>query len=130
MNDITDFEAWLREGCAATAIYLPDADCVEYVSEDTTSVYRRVDPFLTIIYDETNTLPIGFKLKGFKKVLESIREKYKLDEQGFVELVTVLEAICTQLGDELVSDPDRKKAYAAAAKLAGDVKLYDLPLAA
>lgn len=130
MNEITDLEAWLQQDCAGTAIYLPDADCVEYVSEDTTTVYRRVDPFLTLIYDETNAIVIGFKLKGFKKVLESIREKLNLDEQGFVELVTVVETICSQLGEELFSDPCRKTAYQAAAKLASGVKLYDLPLAA
>jgi hypothetical protein len=130
MNDITDFDAWLRQGCAAAAIYLPDADCVEYVSEDTTTVYRRVDPFLTLIYDETNAIVIGFKLKGFKKVLESIRAKLNLDDQGFIELVTVVETVCKQLGDELFSDPKRKSAYDAAAKLARDVKLYDLPKAA
>jgi hypothetical protein len=123
MNEIVDLDAWLRSDCAAVAVYLPDADCVEYVSEDTTAVYRRVDRLLTLIYDETGEIPIGFKLKGFRKVLESIRDRLELDNQGFVKLVGVVEAICTQLGDELVSDPRRKTAYAAASKLAGDVRL-------
>ncbi len=130
MNIITDLETWLHDDCGTNAVYLADADCVEYIHEDTTTVYRRVDRILTLIYDETNTIPIGFKLKGFKRVLDSIRERYNLDEQGFVELVTVFEAVCSQIGDELFADADKKNAYAAASKLARDVKLYDLPLAA
>lgn len=130
MNEITDLDTWLHEDCGQVAIYLSDADCVEYVSEDTTTVFRRVDTFLTLIYDETNAIPVGFKLKGFKVILDSIRDEFKLDEQGFVELVTVLETVCSRLGDEIFSDPKRKKAYAAASKLAREVKLYDLPVAA
>lgn len=130
MNDIVDLETWLHDECASVAVYLPDADCVEYVSEDTTTVFRRIDPLLTLIYDETNAIVIGFKLKGFKQMLESLRDEFNLDEQGFVELVTVLERVCSTIGDELFSDPVRKQAYAAASKLARDVKLYDLPLAA
>lgn len=123
MNDIVDLDAWLRADCAAIAVYLADADCVEYVSEDTTAIYRRIDRLLTLIYDETGEIPIGFKLKGFRKILESIRNRLELDDQGFVRLVGVVEAVCTQIGEELISDPKRKAAYAAASKLAGDVKL-------
>ena len=129
MNEITDLEAWLRSECAPIAVYLADADCVEYVSEDTTTIYDRVDTFLTLIYDETGEIPIGFKLKGFKKILNSIRDRLELDEDGFVGLVCVVESICTEIGDELVGDPKRKAKYAAASKLARDVKV-ELPLAA
>lgn len=130
MNEITDLDTWLHGECARVAVYLPDADCVEYVSEDTTTVFHRIDPILTLIYDETNAIPIGFKLKGFKKILDSIREQFKLDEQGFVELVTVFEAVISEIGDKIFADPKRKQAYDAASKLAREVKLYDLPLAA
>lgn len=129
MNDFTDLEAWLQQDCAPIAVYLADADCVEYVSEDTTTIFRRVDRLLTVIYDETGEIMIGFKLKGFKKILHSIRERLELDDEGFVGLVSVVESICTEIGDELVGDPKRKAAYAAASKLAKDVRL-DLPLAA
>lgn len=130
MNEITELEAWLRSDCEAIAVYFSDADCVEYVSEDTTCIYRRVDQILTLIYDETNAIPIGFKLKGFKRILETMRERYQLNDSQFVELVQVLESICTTVGEEMFSDSHRKSAYDAAAKLAKDVKLYDLPLAA
>ncbi len=130
MTHISDLDSWLHDECGRVAIYLEDADCVEYVSEDTTTVYSRVDPLLTLVYDETNAIVIGFKLKGFKRVLDSIRVGLNLDESGFVELVAVLEAVVSQFGDEIFSDPSRKKAYAAASKIAKDVKLYDLPLAA
>ncbi len=129
MNKLTDLETWLQQDCAAIAVYLSDADCVEYVSEDTTTIYRRIDRLLTLVYDETGEILIGFKLKGFKKILHSIRDRLELDDDGFVGLVCVVESICTELGDELVGDPKRRSAYAAASKLAKDVRL-DLQMAA
>ena len=129
MNELTDFEAWLAQDCAPVAVYLDDADCVEYVREDTTTIYRRVDQLLTLIYDETNEILIGFKLKGFKRILHDIRDRLSLDEDGFVTLVSVLESVCTDIGDELIHDPKRQSAYAAASKLAKDVRI-DLDLAA
>lgn len=129
MNEITDFEAWLAHECAPVAVYLDDADCVEYVREDTTTIYRRIDQLLTLIYDETNEILIGFKLKGFKRIIHDIRDRLDLGDDGFVTLVSVVESVCTQLGDELIQDPRRQSAYAAASKLARDVKI-DLDLAA
>jgi hypothetical protein len=129
MNEITDFDAWLAKDFAPVAVYMDDADCVEYVREDTTSVYRRVDQLLTLIYDETNEIPIGFKLKGFKRILLDIRDRLSLCDDGFASLVGVLELVCTEIGDELIQDPKRRSAYAAASKLAKDVRI-DLDLAA
>lgn len=130
MNDMTDLDAWLSSDAPPAAVYFPDADCVEYVAEDTTAIYRRIDGFLTLVYDETGVIPIGFKFKGFKKVMEDMLKKHHLGENGFVELVSVLESVCAKIGEELFADHRRKKAYEAAAKLAKNVKLHDLPKAA
>lgn len=130
MNEITDLETWLHADCQPTAVYFADADCVEYVAEDTTCVYRRVDAFLTLIYDETNEIVVGFKLKGFRRMLDAIRAELDLGESGYVMLVSVLEAVVSKLGNDVIGDTRRRSAYMAAAKLARDVKLYDYPLAA
>jgi|GEM_PF-6799690 len=130
MTEITDIEAWLHAKGQPTAVYLADSDCVEYVAEDTTAVYERVDEWLTLIFDETSIIPIGFKLKGFRNVFEKLKPELGWNDGQFVQLVAVVERICTSLGDEAIEDVRRRQSYAAAAKLAKDVVLYDLPLAA
>jgi len=130
MNDIADMDQWLLGEFEPTAVYFSDADCVEYLREETLCVHRRIDELLTLIYDETNAIPVGFKLKGFKHILDRMRERFDLSHEQFVELVAVLEAVCTDIGEELFSDSQRHSAYQAASKLAKNVKLYDFPLAA
>jgi len=130
MNDWPDPNVWLRETSNPLAVYFADADCVEYVAEDTVCVYDRIDHFLTLIRDETQMFPIGFKLKGFRNWFERIKDDLGYDEGHFVELVKVLETVCSSIGDESFGDDvQRRQAYKAAAKLARDkdVKLYDLP---
>lgn len=131
MNDFTDLDAWLRAEHAPVAVYFADADCVEYVAEDTTCVYDRVDGFLTLIFDETKIIPIGFKLKGFRNVFEKLKAELGFSESEFVELVKVLETACTQMGEaRFGADTRRRQQYEAARKLARNVKLYDFPIAA
>ena len=127
MNSIIDLDTWLGSDCEPMAVYFSDADCVEYISEDTTTVYRRVDEILTLIYDETCVIPIGFKLKGFKVVLETIRDELQLDDDGFVALVSILESVMTKIGDELHESIATD--YAAATKIAGAAR-FDIKLAA
>jgi hypothetical protein len=101
------------------AIYFADSDCVEYVREDTFTVYERVDHFLTLIFDETKLDLIGFKLKGFKHVFDAhLKPIFKLHDNQFVGIVSAIEAVCTELGDELFADDKRARAYKAALKLA------------
>lgn len=105
----------------ATAVYFHDSDCVEYLKNDAFVLYDRVDQFLTLIYDRTGKSVVGFKLKGFKNIftkqLESI---YRLNERQFLSLVSAIEAICTQLGDQLFDDDDRARSYKAAMNLAAN----------
>jgi hypothetical protein len=124
---LTSAEPELGTPYRPVALYLLDSDCVEYVKEDGFCVYERVDSFLTLIFDETKFDLIGFKLKGFKCVFEQfLKPLFKLHDQQFIELVSVIEAVFTHLGDQMfsvVEDEERKRAYKAALKLADNVRL-------
>lgn len=129
MNENFDIEAWLQEDLAPVAVYFSDSDCIEYVNEDTTSVYKRIDQFLTLIYDETALIPIGFKLKGFRHVFLQMKNAGDVYELDFVDVIKIIERICTSIGEEMFADASRTKAYQAVRKLAKDVVLH-LPEAA
>ena len=126
------------ERCAPykpVAVYFLDSDCVEYVKEDAFCVYERVDSFLTLIFDETKFNLIGFKLKGFKYVFEQhMKPLFKLNNSQFIDLVSVIEVVFTQIGDKIFSenDEERKRAYKVAIKLAAtdNVKLSGIYLKA
>lgn len=131
MTNLPDPNEWLLGNRTPTAVYFTDADCVEYVAEDITCVYDRVDEFLTLIKDETRHFTVGFKLKGFRNCFLRHKDEFGLSENDFVELVQVLECVCSELGEEQFgADRNRRLAYQAARRLAEGVKLYDLPLAA
>jgi hypothetical protein len=108
------------------ATYFDDSDCVEYIREDTIAIHRRIDEFLTLIFDETRITPIGFKLKGFKCIYNECLVPLKMVKGvEFVELVPALEYVCTKIGNAAFADDKRRHAYGAAMKLAKDVRLYD-----
>lgn len=112
-----------------TAVYFTDSDCVEYVREDSFCVYDRIDGFLTLIYDETKLSVVGFKLKGFKYVFEKhLKPLFELHDKQFVDLVSVIEAVFTQIGNEIfhTADEEKARAYKAALKIAANdnVKLW------
>ena len=111
----------LRTGYQRRAVYYSDSDCVEYVREDSFSVYERVDEHLTLIFDETKIQLIGFKLKGFKYIFDHV-VKPALDLKGleFLELVDVLESLFTVLGDAIVGTDRVQRSYRAAMKLAAN----------
>lgn len=116
-----------------TAIYLHDADIVEYVRADVLTYSRRVDAFLTLIYDfEDRQKLIGFRLKGFKHIyLTDFKDKFERFGD-FLALVSVLEALVEKFGESFFSEIERKEAYAKAREIAAEdgVTLRDLPHAA
>ena len=99
------------------AVYFSDSDCVEYVKADGLCVYDRIDNFLTLITDENQRSVIGFKLKGFSKVVKHMVGQDATDDQ-FLTLIKVIESVCTELGDDLIKDDGRVQAYATAKKIA------------
>ena len=104
------------------AVYFLDSDCVEYAKEDAFCIYDRVDSFLTLVFDSAGERLIGFKLKGFKNLFEKyIRPRLQRDIQ-FVELVSAIETVFTQAGDQLFSERSERveQAYKAAMELAAN----------
>jgi hypothetical protein len=119
MDSSIDPEAWLLSKYAPVAAYFEDCDSVEYVNEDTVCVYRRIDSFLTLIYDETSIRIIGFKFKGFRWFYNTYMQNIpEFGADGFVHFVKVIEAVCSYLGDELLNDDRRRNAYQAVRKIA------------
>jgi hypothetical protein len=105
-----------------TAVYFYDSDCVEYVTEDTLCVYDRIDDFLTLITDENQRNVLGFKLKGFSKSAKLVIGENGNEEQ-FLQLLTVIEAVCKEIGAALFEDDDRNRAYATVKKIAANDNL-------
>jgi hypothetical protein len=117
------------------AVYFLDSDCVEYVKEDAFCIYERVDDFLTLVFDETKINLVGFKLKGFKYVFDKhLKPLFKLHDDQFIDLVSAIEVVFTQVGDKMFADgnEERVRAYKAALKLAANdnVKLSGIFLKA
>ena len=103
------------------AVYFADSDCVEYVNEDSLCIHDRVDSFLTLIFDGTRMLVIGFKLDGFKYKFEThMQSLFELNDRQFIELASLLEFVFTEVGKNIFAagDERRKNAYKAAIKLA------------
>lgn len=112
--------ARLDGGYAPVAIYFSDSDCVEYVTEDAFAVCERVDHFLTLIFDETKFRLVGFKLKGFRYVFETVVRPSLEENVDFVDLHDVIERTCTAIGDEIFGNEERHRAYMAASKMAAN----------
>jgi hypothetical protein len=109
------------------AIYYEDADYVEYVRQDVAAVHRRVDDRLTLVLDMATREPIGFNLKGFKHFCNSQSEAS--DKKSFLDMVSVLERLVSELGDRIFSEDSRRVAYRKAIEIAKDdrVELHNLP---
>jgi hypothetical protein len=115
------------------AVYLDDADSVEYVRRDVACVYRRVDGILTLVLDMKTRKLNGFRLKGFKNLfLKHLQPKYKFLDDDFLSLVSVIESAMQIIGDKLTNDPTRKAAYHEARRMAHEerVSIEHKPIAA
>jgi hypothetical protein len=113
------------------AVYLDDADSVEYVRRDVACVYRRVDGLLTLVLDLNTRKLNGFRLKGFKNFfLKHLQPKYQLLDDDFMPMVSVIEEAVRVMGDELVSHPERKAAYREVKRMAHDERVSIEPIAA
>jgi hypothetical protein len=114
-----------------TAIYLDDADTLEYVRRDVPCVYRRIDGILTLALDLKTRELNGFRLKGFKNFfLKHLQPKYKLIDDDFIPLVSVIEEAVQTVGDEILGDAPRQRAYREVKQMAHDDKVKLQPLAA
>jgi hypothetical protein len=113
----------LTGGYLPRAVYFVDSDCVEYTKADSFCIYDRVDGFLTLIFDKTCLTLIGFKLKGFKHVFDKhLKSLYHLHDMQFVDMVSAIEGVFTEIGDKVFAENDerRLRAYKAALALAAN----------
>lgn len=127
------FGAQLAEAFKPCALYYDCMDYVEYVTHDTTSVADRIDEFLTVLWNGSRDEIIGFRVKGFKFLFNTkLKSLYNLTDNDFIPLISVLQAVVEQVGDDLLRDDKRHKAYKKAIRLAreSNVDLYDVPFAA
>lgn len=87
------------------ARYFPEMDFLIYLKKDCSYRAKRVDAFLTVLYDPYEEKLVGVKLKGFKFLFERFRAVSKLDlkDSHFVELTRVLEiAMVGGLGESMM----------------------------
>lgn len=121
-----------RGSYVAKALYYEDADALEYVRTDVPHIYRRVDEFLTLIFDFDSRDVVGFKIKGFRHFYAKSLQPNLGSHAEFPRLVTVLEQLMTRLGDGIFDETPRHKAYTTAADIArrDQVVVSDLPSAA
>lgn len=109
----------LKSSYAPVALYFHEADFVEYVREDASCVYKRIDETLTLAIEMDSDLPIGFRIKGFKNFyLKHIKPHGEAKQ--FVELVPVLERLVSEAA-ERIDFPDLRRAY----RLATDIAFID-----
>jgi hypothetical protein len=112
-----------------TAVYYEEADSLEYLREAVPSIYRRIDPMLTMVLSLENRTIIGFKLKGFKNFyLRHLTKKFGKDCPDFIEMVDVIQEVTSTMGSTLFEERQRL-AYEDALKMAAadNVQVTDLP---
>jgi len=119
------------------AVYSASMDCVTYMSADVITISDRIDEFLTVMVDADDTSKVvGFKAKGFRHFFTTtLKDKLNLSEMDFIPLVSVIEEMLTQIGNDLAdgdAQSKRAKAYNQAKELAerDNVAVNSLPLAA
>lgn len=105
------------------AFYLSSMDYLEFITVDKTTVDRRVDEFLTLIFDASLENLVGFKLKGLKyhfnkQVKDILQQEANSD---FVLLVLILETIMESIGPEFCNGIN-KNAYEDAKRFASNSK--------
>jgi hypothetical protein len=121
----------LKTPYTPVAIYFEDADSVEYVRRDVACVYRRIDGFLTLALDLKTREINGFRLKGFKNLfINHLQPKFKLLDDDFIPLVSVIEEAVQLIGDKVTRDPATKTAYRTVKRMAHDDRVSIEPLAA
>lgn len=119
------FDAPLGGAFDKKAYFEPLMDYVEYVTEDSVTVSRRIDEYLTLIYRANSEEVVGFRLKGFKYIFKKFKPVLDLREEHFVLLARVIELVVTELGDQILRSDYAKQSYRKAIFLADadDVKL-------
>jgi len=116
-----------------SANYCHSMDFVEYITVNDVTVSHRIDQFLTLIMDKTQENIVGFKLKGFKYIFNThLKPLFELNNNSFISLVSILEAVIRERGDEAIRSAQSRSAYKKALVLAKlhNTVVTELPMAA
>lgn len=131
---LSQFDAELSADFQPHACYYESMDLVEYITVDCITISDRIDTFLTLIFDKSGEEPVGFKLKGFKYIFnEYLKAQYQLQDESFLPLISILQGVVQQVGDDIFNPPtggnDRERAYRSAFKLVrgNNVMLSGIP---
>lgn len=113
------FNATLGERFTAGALYDPLMDFVEYVNTGELVIAKRVDEFLTLLYDGQQSNVVGFRIKGIRYLFnEYLKAVHDLADDDFLPLVFFIEAALRRSGDAILRDVNRHKAYRIAFRMA------------
>ena len=89
------------------------------------------DGFLTLALDIKTRELNGFRLKGFKNFfIKHLQPRYKLLDDDFIPLVSVIEEAVQVVGDNVIRDQETKDAYRAVKRMAHDDRVEIAPIAA
>lgn len=133
-----NFSVDLQDDLAARSSFKPYAsyfdamDQVEYLTVDAIVISERIDEYLTLIWDKSRVKVVGFKLKGFKYIFNTyLKELYKLQDEEFIRLISVVESIIKILGPSIMEDANRHLAYKTVLQLvsANDARITDFDYA-
>lgn len=93
------------------ARYFPEMDFLMFLTKDCSYRAKRVDAFLTVLYDPYEDKLVGVKLKGFKYLFERFRAASKIEQlKDFVELTRILEvAMVGGLGQAMMDSYDEQR---------------------
>lgn len=96
----------------ACAFYAPSMDFIEFMMVDDIAVERRIDEYLTLIYDLERINVIGFKLKGLRHFYDEVLlpQISDLDEDDFLPLMEIFNEIVALRGPEICENIN-KEAY-------------------
>lgn len=102
------------------AIYHGDSDCVEYTRVDGGTYYDRIDNFLTLIFKRDTKEAVGFKLKGFKYILQNHDPDLKLSDEQFSMVMHAFGLVFTELGNSIFENVEVRQAYDIAVAIAAN----------
>lgn len=100
-----------------SAMYFADCDIIEYTRHDSPSVFRRIDPNLSLVLDLYKRDVVGFQFKGLKNFLfRSCNSSFS--DQEFIEIVKVIEAFLSEQGENILLVQEHATAYREAIEMA------------
>ena len=111
----------------STAVYFAEMDYVDYIRRDCVQVSQRIDHFLTLIWDDTMTDLVGFRIKGINNVfLNKLKPAFNLSDEHFIPVRDLFVLAVTEFAEEFFDNGAKKdnsvrlEAYKKAAKMATD----------